>query len=378
MIGQEGNIQAWPTPELFVKRGAPIRNLSESAKSRILLSGFDSPALKLRTFVEHNPNANLALSGFGNPAQLTRASGDVTATRNSLALSGFSPGTPFIRNRTDQANSRLALSGFDSPTAHSRSASENTPKNSIALSGFKYPMTPERLSLLVRYRSSSMAGFANNDLVGAVGKEWLDLLGNTNHHGRNAVSATAPVYKTNVIGTVPGVLFTWKSDFTDEHYLDCTNGSDTNSVAPAGDYTLIAVVQISSVSASVGGCFYGNGYPGNSCSAIVGPTTLTLNDQLNTPVSLAFADITDVPVMVVFKRSGGNIQFRLNKTNITSGTTAVNAGHFHAMGATATPLTQARFGGYIFENMVANNAVSDSDLNALYDDYMKPLYTTLP
>lgn len=220
------------------------------------------------------------------------------------------------------------------------------------------------------------ASLPDGTTIGSGGNPWTDQSGN-GKDGLNGTAALRPIYHTNIANGKPALLFTWKTDFSDQHYLDFSGGADGGSIVPAGDYTVLSVAQPSSLSTRVGGVMIGNAYAGNQCAMIaLGPSPVTNSevfDSTNNQTSSGFADQTDVIGMYSFIRSGGNISFRLNGNDQTTAPgLATNQGHFSFLGASAVPAVQARWGGYLMEVVVYTSALTVTQINSLYNNYFKP------
>jgi hypothetical protein len=218
--------------------------------------------------------------------------------------------------------------------------------------------------------------------VGGVGNEWVDQVGDTNHDGRQTTSSIQPIFHTNISGSMPAILFTWKNDFTDQHYLDASNGSEGNSIIPASDFTVLGVVQPNALSTATGGSFLGQAYAGNNCALAIQTNALTSladNDQIHGNASASFSDQLGLTGMYGYVRSGGNLTYYLNMANVTNGApTAVNQGRFNFIGAVSAPNLLARWGGYIMEILVYSQALTAVNVNSLYTKYFKPRWVDLP
>lgn len=239
------------------------------------------------------------------------------------------------------------------------------------------PIVPASFSGLAAHWKADSFSLADGTGVGGAGNEWIDQVGNANHHGRNSDPTFQPLFKTNIQNGKPGILFTWTTgSFATQHFLDLSNGSDANSIVPAGDYTVMAVTQPSNISTTAGGTLIGNAYTANYALYLPPGTTDTtfhIYDSVGTPADIAsntYSNQLNVTGAYFWIRSGGKIYFRLNNTDQGGGSN-VNAGRFNYFANVAVGGVQ-RYGGYIFEVCIYTAARSGAECDSLYNSYLKP------
>lgn len=218
-------------------------------------------------------------------------------------------------------------------------------------------VTPNSFPGLLRwYRADDFVGVDGNSVGGGANNlgPWVDRTGS----GDNAaIAASGPLYKTNIVGTMPVIRFTTQ-------FLNFAPGAVLNFTfiaavkpAPAATDQMVMQGAVPQMRMSFGGdkvrLFYdgtGGGQAGNAWGAPDNFNTFTL------------------------RRTGTTVSFRENKT--ARGSFVYGAG----ANVTFNQIGSSSLGGGIDlgELLIYNQLLSDADVDALYDQYLKPRWTTLP
>ena len=182
---------------------------------------------------------------------------------------------------------------------------------------------------------------------------WHDYSG----HSDDATNpVTGPLYKTNIIGTMPIIRF-------NTEYLSFSPGG-------LGDFTLIAVHQKTHINCFINGdSFVAN----HQLRRDFGGDNTTLFYAGAGGVSPTALGAPNNFMAMTVRRSAGTVSFRENKTARGGG---VEAGTW-----TVFELGSITFGGNLdFAEYILykGTVLSDADVDFLYDNYLKPRWVTLP
>lgn len=220
-------------------------------------------------------------------------------------------------------------------------------------------ITPASFPGLLRwYKADSFTGLSDGDRVGGglnPGPEWFDQTGS----GDDADHPTdGPEYKTNIVGTKPIIRFALAAGA----HLNFAPGSRT-------DFTFMAasartggtsfIVQNPSVGHQIRRAFFDS----NVIFWFDGTSTVS-----DTGLSGAATDF----MVTTVRRSGTTVTLRQNKTAVGSG--SGSAGFLVTEIGSSANGSQMDLG----EFMVWTSALSDTDVDDLYDNYLKPRWVSLP
>lgn len=219
-------------------------------------------------------------------------------------------------------------------------------------------VTPLSFPGLLRWYSADSYVGTDGDSVGGgtnILGPWTDLTGS----GDNATNTiNGPIYKTNIVGTKPVLRFATATGA----FMTFAPG------ALAADFTVVCVCR--HVTGLDGFIFYNN-VSAHQLRAYFGGSHDVVYYAGGAVVS-GFFGAAAVFEVVGCKRSAGTVFLRQNKTGITSG-------------AEATAWTVVQIGNSaigsnmdIGEILLYNTAISDTDLDLLYDQYLKPKWVSLP
>lgn len=209
------------------------------------------------------------------------------------------------------------------------------------------------------YDATSFDGIAvDGDSIGGgtnVRGPWIDKTGS----GDNATNAVnGPIYKTNIVGTKPVIRFA------------TATGAFMNFVpgALAGNFTVVCMCR--SV-AGLDGFIVITPGTGHQLRTLFGGSHDVVFYAGGATISGFFGAAINFEV-VGCKRSAGTVFLRQNKTAITSGADA-NVW-------TTTQIGNSAIGSNmdIGELLIYNTAISDANLDLLYDQYLKPKWVLLP
>lgn len=223
------------------------------------------------------------------------------------------------------------------------------------LASTKRQFGPASLSGLWRwYKADSFLGIANDgETVGGYANDhgpWTDLSGN----GDDASYVTGPVYKENIIGTMPILRM----------------GALQFSPGGLDDFTLIAVHQKTAANSFIIADDFGTNnqlrrdYAGDNTTLFYSGGAGVSPSALGAPNNL---------MALTVRRSGGTVSFRENTTSRGSGPEA-GTWNTHQIGSII-------YGGNLdlAELLIYKGVVlSDADVDNLYTNYLKPRWTTLP
>ena len=217
-------------------------------------------------------------------------------------------------------------------------------------------VTPDSFPGLHRwYKADSYSGVGSDgDSVGggtAVLGEWIDQTGS----GDDANHPTSGgIFKTNIVGTKPVIRQT-------NEYLNFAPGS-------LGDFTIVCAHRRLDPNTSF---LLQNTANNDQLTRAFGGFTTYFFAGVTVVVADAFANPADFMVLAV-RRSGTSVTFRENKTARGGGT--------EAPGFLVTEIGSNINGSQIDhgELMIWTSVLSDADLDQLYDEYLKPRWTTLP
>ena len=242
--------------------------------------------------------------------------------------------------------------------------------------------------LMAWWKADSYVGRSDADALGGSGREWVNQYGSSNNDGRDPGSPDAqfkPTYRTNIQNSLPAIRFDFDAgDFNPSHHFPAENGSESNSLVPADDYTVVSVCRagIFGSGGTKGGVIIGQAYAAG-CMVGIQRNPPTADYQMHARgqdgTTRAASDAVirgsgyfDVTCMLMWRRSGGSITFHRNKTQLTGGGT-IGTGKFNYIAACHTaPDGGTRWGGYIMELGVWNVAVSDTDRDRLWNLYLNP------
>lgn len=221
-------------------------------------------------------------------------------------------------------------------------------------------VTPLSFPGLLRwYKADSYSGIANDgDSIGGGGNTrgpWIDQTGS----GDDATAAAGPLFRTNIEGTMPIIRF--------------SGAGPAMLFAPgalAGDLTVVCACRSDgSGSLSDGFIFYNNVTAHQLRTQFFNSHDVVFFDGVSAPS--AFFGAAHPFEVVGCKRSAGTVTFRQNTT-------------LFAGGAAAGAWTVVQIGNGtgntmdIGEILLYNTALTEANLDQLYNEYLKPRWTTLP
>jgi len=219
------------------------------------------------------------------------------------------------------------------------------------------PFSPSDISGLQFWLRADDLALSDGDPVGT----WTDR-GGGSHNFTQATSGAKPLYKTNIAGSMPGVLF----DGTDD-YLD---GGDLQSLFPSAATLFIVFQTVGNnkdwVLARNNGndtWFYkadqsGQGYMGVFRTARIG----------GYPAAGVFSNANGRRQSFALKSSSSTYQVFVNGTAQTAQTASYDDGstYFYLGGSPSDPQGQNRwFPGYLFEVIAYDSALSSTDIASL-------------
>lgn len=247
-----------------------------------------------------------------------------------------------------------AMVGLGAVPSHRRIA---TP---TASSG--YATVPTDFSDLLGWWKADSLSLADGTAVGDTGTEWNDSSG-TGNNLTQATSANRPVFKTSIFGSMPSIRFDGTND-----WLGMTGSIVLNS---STEYTVLTVSKCNATPAAY--CWFQDNagtqqfYRGdNTCATYnTGGTPWKISDAFGTAVTSV--------VSASVRRSSSDytaVAFRENKTDRGAGG-AGNSNYTWTIKVIGNSLEN-------FPNMdmaelcVWNSHLSDTDMDNLYDNYLKP------
>lgn len=151
------------------------RDVIDAGNTKLRLAGFTNPS-ELDQNVTDQGADKLGLSAFGNPSRESRTTTENTPV-NRLALSGFIPAVPFNRTQNEtQPVNRLALASFGNPSRDSRTPNASdigAPTDALKMSGFNANLESETTAWIaaVIANSGTVSGstiLAQNQWVKAI------------------------------------------------------------------------------------------------------------------------------------------------------------------------------------------------------------------
>jgi len=178
---------------------------------------------------------------------------------------------------------------------------------------------------------------------------------------------TPPTFQTAVIGTKPVVRFAGAGTFL--------NFFPTDIIIPVnGDFTIFWVSKLLSDSICLG-------YTGDNVQIRNRSGSLSINYPAGganheSGSYAAFGVLTDVQVNT-FRRLGTAGDFRFNKHTLTSSYTDGASIRVNRIGGTQTGIGN-NTNGDLGEIAIYNKYINDADFDAIYDNYLKVRWTTLP
>lgn len=222
-------------------------------------------------------------------------------------------------------------------------------------------MIPSDLSSLVRWYKADSYSLADGDAVGGVGREWID----QSVSAVNATNAGAdqPLYKTNIFGTMPGLLFS-----NDRLTM-------TSAITLAASFTII-IISKKDNALGLDSFILGHSSINHQFRIDYGGTdriSARQNGEAES-ISLPFTALSDVVrSQMVGKTAGSSLaHFRENKLfrddfAFSSATAPIE---YDVIGNTF--FAGSEYNGYIAEICIWTALHSDADLDTLYDQYFKP------
>lgn len=254
-----------------------------------------------------------------------------------MGPSGIISGTPTLANTYNFTVQGTPASGAPC-----------TKELSITILPFEPPFGPDSFPGLIQWVDAyQYEGEADMTVVGGPGLEWIDKTGN-GHDGASG-SGVVQFRTAGIAGTHPALQFTGDSLVF-------------AGITMAGDFTIIVIAETLGDTSWLGN---------NAANVQIRRRRSGVNNASFFPgapseiISDLFTDDDEI-MMVVWRRSGTTVSFRENKTARNSGS---NGGSF-----TYNQFGFSQFVGGIGdcgEIMVYDQALSDADLDQLYDDYAK-------
>lgn len=183
---------------------------------------------------------------------------------------------------------------------------------------------------------------------------WIDLSG---HANATIVTGSEPTFRTNIFGTKPAIRFASAKYLTNAtltlttNFTICSVTRNLTDFIHYGRFGSNQQVRVGRSAADVLSMSLGGGTETISTSAAIGPSTARLN---------------------VYRRSGTNIDFRINGTNIsvTGNAGNTNVPTFNTLGDSINGFGAGDLG----ELCVWNTYLSDDSLGTLYTNYFKPTW----
>lgn len=225
--------------------------------------------------------------------------------------------------------------------------------NSFFIAAPPVVVTPASFAGLTRWYKADSFALADGTAIGGGGNTWTDLSAFAAPLSQAAVGQR-PVFKTNIVGTMPVVRFSPGSS----QYLSMT-------AVGLSAYTFIVIGSFNSDSMTFGSDAFNyqvrvKRSGANNMSNYFGGSDVQ---------STALTNPANTIRMLTWRRNGGVCTWR---ENTTSASIAADSGdatpQFNAFG-------RASFGGFldgdIGEMVAYDNELSDANLDSLYNDYFK-------
>lgn len=202
-------------------------------------------------------------------------------------------------------------------------------------------ITPPTYPNLQGWWKADSLALNDNDAV----TTWADSSGN----GRTLTARATSNYHTNIAGSMPAVTV--------------GGGFTFSGVTLSGDLSIVAVVKVASDSMLLGNTTLNRQIRvdrsnGNTISFYAGGSEL---------VSSSFT-IANTLLSLAWRRAASTVSFRMNKTAEGTGADG-NSLVLNLLGDTSFG---AGYNGYLMELLIYSSALSDSDSDTLYDNYLKP------
>lgn len=227
------------------------------------------------------------------------------------------------------------------------------------------PLLRTRLSALSRYRTTPAAfapilgwwkadsfSLANNTDIGGAGNTWIDQSGNGRHLSQ-ATAGNQPTYKTNQIGSMPGI------DFGSGDFMSFT------AATLAADFTIICVYK---QAAANDGLVLGNVSVNRQVRANrSGANQNSFFDGTNEFISSTFGGAQTDTKCVFVRRSTTNISHVENKTARGSTSQSVLSVALDTVGKG----TFGPYVGLILEMALYSRNLTTAEAAYLYDFYFK-------
>jgi len=204
---------------------------------------------------------------------------------------------------------------------------------------------------------------SDGNQVGQVGNHWIDQAGN-GHDGQNHTGFNLPSYETNEVGSMPVIRF--------------GNGflAFLNLITPfsfAGDFTIMVVMR--SISGTQDTFVLGHNVLNHQIRRIrLGLNNASYYAGVSEIISSGFGSATTNLHLATYRRSGTTISFRENKTARGGGVD----GNTLQLNTIVNNLFSGSGDMDIAEMIWYDQHRSDSEVDDLYDKYLKPRWTTLP
>lgn len=197
--------------------------------------------------------------------------------------------------------------------------------------------------------------------VGASGTVWTDISG----HGYDATQSNSglrPNVALGVFGTLPGVALTNANTFLTNNALTFT-----------GDFTIVCVMS----NVLTDGLIFGNSGLNRQIRVVRSlANTMSYYAGGSEVISSTLGTSIDSMRALTWRRSSGTVSFRENKTARGSGadanTQVLNQMFQNTGGSGKSP------GGFYGEIMIWDRFITDAEMDALYDRYLRQRYRSLP
>lgn len=223
------------------------------------------------------------------------------------------------------------------------------------------PVTPDDFGNMEAWWKADSFALADNTAIGDGGNEWQDQSAN-NRDGTQSTAGARPLFKTNIFGSMPSVRFDGVDDFL----------SFTTDVSLAGHFTIILVGK--SLDVTDGEIL---GHESDNIQIRVnraGADVISMFVQVGSPelISTAFGSALSNVKMSVWRRGAVPVAdtggFRENKTARGNSPNMTSVYVLQRIAKTS-------FGGFanwdIGELIIYSQALTDSQLDALYDTYFQ-------
>lgn len=213
-------------------------------------------------------------------------------------------------------------------------------------------------------KADTFPGASDGDAIGAIGQHWIDQTGN-GHDGFNHTGLNKPSYQTNEVGSMPIVRFAPG----DQAFLSLVTPYNLT-----GDLTIIFTMRKASTIDTIMLAHDVLNHQVRRSRATVNNASF-YSGSVET-ISSGFASAVTALQVVTYRRSGLTVSLRENKTARGTGAEPLlNAAQFDRLGNSFFLGTGEE---EIAELIIYNQHRSDAEVDLLYDQYLKPRWTTLP